>query len=187
MTDEIINRDALALKLAQINARIDDGIRAARYDGDGSSGGTSSGSHPERIVVGSHRDTCPANTDDDGACTCPPQKPDPVSEKATFDYHELQRLVAGIDTISAAYPSITAGQRVIPGLTPCPKSKCEDCWAAGIVRNAAQKRYQKWCRRCGDHRKRNGYPIPPEAIRALSECDGDWSNWRVQRALRAAS
>lgn len=183
---DVFNRDELARLEARVDAMIDTGVPAARYDGDGGGPSESPGSHPERIVVGSHHETCDALTDEQGICNCGPRRPDPVSEKAVNDMHALQQHVAGIDQISAAYPSITAGQFTIPGLTPCPDSKCRDCWDAEIVRPVSKKRYQLYCRRCGDYRKRNDHPIPPQAIKALAAHDGDWQHWSVQRALRAS-
>lgn len=185
MTD-VFNRDELARLQARVDAMIDTGIPAARYDGDGGGPTESSGSHPERIVVGSHHETCGALTDEEAPCDCGPRRPDPLSEKANYDLAELQKAVATIDKVSAAYPSVTAGQFTIPGLTPCPESKCTDCWDARVPRPAAKKRYATLCRRCGDYRKRNGHPIPPEAIRALAAHEGDWQHWSVQRALRAS-
>jgi hypothetical protein len=89
-----------------------------------------------------------------------------------------------------ARPETTARRR--PGQGPCPSGKCEDCWAAGLVRAAAAKRYARWCRRHGDHRRTFGASMPApvtlaaEATRSTTT-DGriDWEHWRVVRAWSA--
>lgn len=177
MTRPVIDSEALDALRSRITAHVDDGIRAAAYDGDeGHSANPSS--HPERQAM--KADELSRKRERDW------READRVSSDAMRALAELQAAVAAVTKISAAYPSITAGQMKIPGITPCPHGKCEDCWSAGIERKATQKRYERYCRRCGDYRKRNGYPIPAEAIKALSACDGDWNHWSVQRALRAS-
>lgn len=172
----VINDDASAQVIARIVAYIDDGIGAAVYDGDGGHAGPTS-SHPERQAIKADELAHKRERD--------MREQDRVSARASNDLARYQAAVATVKEVSAAYPSITAGQYALPGITPCPKGKCLDCWHAGIVRNATQKRYADRCRRCGDYRKRNGHPIPAEAIKALASCDGDWTHWSVVRALRA--
>jgi hypothetical protein len=179
----VINSDARAALEAAIDARINSGVRAASYstsEDPEPPRGFAEGTLVERAAgVASHRPGC---TSDD--CDCPTLRPDPVSEKACNDAAAFRAALRTIAELEAEYQPHHRGKT--PGIGPCPPSKCRDCWGASIERAAAQKRYTGLCRRCGDYRKRNGYPIPPLAIRALAACEGDWTNWRVQRALRSA-
>lgn len=178
----IINGEARAQLEAAIDARINTGVKAAAYSTDENatlSAWSSEGTLVERAAgTGRHRVGC---VDDD--CDCPPQRPDPVSDRACEDAAKMRDAIRTLLDLEATYQPQHRGKT--PGIGPCPANKCRDCWRAGLERAAAQKRYTGLCRRCGDYRKRNGYPIPPLAIRALAACDGDWNHWSVRRALRA--
>lgn len=179
----IINNDARAALEAAIDARISTGVKAASYSTDEDtepSTFTADGTIVERTAgVGSHRVGC---VGDD--CDCPIQRPDPISEKACNDAAAMRAAIATLVELEVEYQPQHRGKT--PGVGPCPRGKCRDCWAAGYEVAAAAKRYADLCRRHGDFRKRNGYPIPRLVTRALKESDWDWSHWRVVRAQRSA-
>lgn len=191
----LINPEARAELEAAIDAHINTGVRAARYDGDnGTTGGGDGSSVVEQEIVGTHRPetpsraACPALADPDflnpdTECDCV-QRPDSISEKAINDGARLRGAIAILLSLEAEYQPQHRGKT--PGYGPCPTGKCRDCWRAGVERAATKARYTGLCRRCGDYRKRNGHPIPPLVIRALSVCGGDWNHWSVKRAQRAS-
>lgn len=135
--------------------------------------------------VADHRVGCTGDGGSDGEdCGCPPQRPDPVSEKACFDAAAMRTAIATLVRLEAEYQPIHRYKT--PGVGPCPRGKCVDCWGAGYEVASAAKRYVDLCRRHGDFRKRNGYPIPSLVTRALKETDWDWGNWRVVQAQKSA-
>lgn len=121
----------------------------------------------------------------DDNCDCPPDldRPDPISEQACNDAAALRAALDTITAIEARYPKATDPKR--PGVGPCPAGCCKDHWAAEVKLAAKKDRYTGLCRRCGDYRARNGYPIPPAVLKALHACDYDWSHWSVRRAQQA--
>jgi hypothetical protein len=173
---------------AAIESRIDSGVKAAAYHGDeearATAGTTFAEGNPVERAAGLavHRIGC---TGDECDCPANLSRPDPVSDRACEDAGRLRLALAIFADLQNRYTP-TPGAR-LPGHGPCPEGACADHWRSGVQRSAAKKRYRRLCRACGDFRKRNGYPIPPLVLKALSEAGGDWSHWSVVRAQRVAA
>lgn len=132
---------------AAIRLRMRDGLRAANYDGDGrSSGSTSSVVEREALARG------------DSAAD------------ADFKLDSgLAHIAHGMDLVQEAiapFPIFDQGQRdkekQQPGKGVCPVGKCATCWERGRD-EVHDDRYRNACRWCGDWKAAHGQK-PPAAI-----------------------
>lgn len=162
-----------------IDRCIEDGIRAARYDGDGGSGGSGEVSSPTEgtlLARQHHRDGC----ERDETCRCP----DRFSDKASEDLQALEQSVLRVLPELRLWRRLVAdyGLDTAVGPRPCPAGKCRAHWSAGIPL-ASSKRYADLCSRCGKHRAERGY-LPPELVLREAQEHG-WDSWRVWRAYES--
>lgn len=160
----VINHEALDALRSRIGALVDSGIGAARYDGDPGTSGGSPSSHPERETLKA--------AERDRRVVRDWREAERISADAMAHLAELQAAVATVTKISAAYPSITAGQHTIPGLTPCPPAQCVAHWAAGVSTKTVTKPKRKRCRGCHDFYTEHGEDYPPLVLRAVSDLGG---------------
>lgn len=132
---------------AAIDARIEDGMKAASYDEPSRGGSPSS----ERVPL--HFD----------------RKGDPISDKACEDLGELDRALAlwaeaeeRLNGLIKGYPIYVPVEKGSPGEGPCPIGACKNCWSFGRFEHRSE-RYKTMCDICGrwfaDHGERMIEPL----------------------------
>ena len=153
--------------VAAIDARIDDGLAAATYDGDGSRSSDES-STVERAAL---RRSDQAHDD---------------ARTLDADLVALAQITARIKDRIRRYPIATQEPR--PGKDPCPSTRwCRDHWEAGYRVRSTKGRPH--CAHCAKHRDRTGTSIPPIVLAAAeatrtNHADHriDWGHHSVARA-----
>jgi hypothetical protein len=140
-----------------IDEQIEDGIRAASYDGRVRGGSKSS--QPESIVVGEHAKGCT----DDATCRCPNNRSDRACE-ALYELDEAIRQVRKwsekLHSLSLEFPIYDVAARKglkdrEPGKGKAPANLCAVCWMHGTER----ERFGgtgTWCPSCAQFKRTYG-------------------------------
>lgn len=159
---------------AAIDWHVEQGIKAARYDGDGSTSSSDTSTPTELAALGGHVRGCNRFTAGDHDCQCGAKRRD----QAMQDSHDLDRFLTiraesnqGLRSLLRYLaPSTNSGN--VPGQSPCPPGRCVAHWAAGISTAAVKNPKRKRCRPCHDFHAEHGEERPPLVLRAISDLGG---------------